>query len=86
MTLYSDGVVLKRGAPPFKQYEGTIEGLSPNQIVADVLKLWGPPTSFYVRGTVVERVVVLEYKGRATLTVWRPRRIKATRRRFILSS
>ncbi|MBI3950759.1 MAG: hypothetical protein HY314_09930 [Acidobacteria bacterium] len=70
LSLYDDGVVLKPGAPPFKKYRGSVDGVSLDSTVEQVLQMWGEPTNFYVRGGPGTQAIVMEYKDRATLTVW----------------
>ncbi len=73
VSLYDEGVVLKPDSPSFKRYQGLFEGVSLNNTVADALRAWGEPSRFYVQGTSSEQTIALEYKDRATLTVWPPK-------------
>jgi hypothetical protein len=70
-SLYDEGVVLRPGAPPFKKYQGTVEGIAPGNTVEQVIEAWGQPTRSYAHGQPGSpQSIVMGYNDRATLTVW----------------
>jgi hypothetical protein len=80
LSLYDEGVVLRPGAPPFKKYQGVVEGISFGKTVEQVAKAWGQPTNAYARGDTHSQTIVLHYENHsASLTVW-PAKERAPRK------